>query len=139
MNLGVSNYTWPWAVGIKDQIPEKPRRPGRDFSPWLRGEQIEWEDVVFGEYGASVRMLRTDRWKYVQRAKEGPWQLFDHTADPGEKNNLCGSPGHAEIQVALEQRLHEFFATYSEPLWNLWTPGGTSKHLHTKSRPASLH
>jgi arylsulfatase A-like enzyme len=83
-------------------------------------------------------MIRTDRWKYVERAKEGPGQLFELSADPGEKNNLYDNPGHAEIQVTLEQRLHEFFATYSEPQWNLWTPGGTSKHLHTKTRPSSL-
>jgi arylsulfatase A-like enzyme len=122
-------------IGLAGQIPGKPRGPGRDFSPLLCGEQIEWENVVFGEYGVSVRMVRTDRWKYIERADEGPWQLFDLAADPGEKINLHGNPEHAEIQATFEQRLHEFFAAYSDPLWNLWKPDGTSKHLHTKERP----
>ncbi|MBL7044547.1 MAG: sulfatase-like hydrolase/transferase [Pirellulaceae bacterium] len=122
-------------VGLADQIPDKPRGPGRDFSPLLRGEQVEWEDVLFGEYGKSIRMVRTDRWKYIERADEGPWQLFNLAADPGEKTNLHGNPEHAAIQATLQQRLHEFFASYSDPLWDMWKPGGTSKHLHTKERP----
>ena len=93
---------------------------------------------VFGEYGVSVRMVRTERWKYIERADEGPWQLFDLAADPGEKINLCGNPEHADIQATFEQRLHEFFAAYSDPLWNLWKPDGTSKHLHTKKRPRRI-
>ncbi len=122
-------------IGLKDQIPDKPRGPGRDFSPFLRGEQIEWEDVVFGEYAASVRTIRTDRWKYIERADKGPWQLFDLAADPGEKTNLHDNPEYAEIQATFEQRLHQFFATHSDPQWDMWKPDGTSKHLHTKKRP----
>ena len=122
-------------IGLAEQIPSKPRGPGRDFSPTLRGEQIEWEDVVFGEYGVSLRMIRTDRWKYIERADEGPWQLLDLVADPAEKINLHGSSEAAEIQATLQRRLHQFFATYSIPLWNMWKPSGTSKHLHTKERP----
>ena len=125
-------------VGLTDQIPGKPRGPGRDFSALLRGEQIEWEDVVFGEYGTSARMARTDRWKYIERADKGPWQLFDLAADPGEKINLCGNPEHAEIRATLERRLHDFFAAYSDPLWNVWKSDGTSKHLHTKRRPRRI-
>ena len=105
------------------------------FSPLLRGEPIDWEDVVFAEYGVAARMVRTDRWKYIERAKEGPWQLFDLAADPGEKINLCGNPDHAETQATVRQQLHGFFAAYSDSQWNLWKPDGTSKHLHPKQRP----
>lgn len=122
-------------IFLADQIPAKPRGPGRDFSPLLRGEKCEWEDVVFGEYGEWARMIRTDRWKYIARADERPGQLFDLAADPGEKVNLHGKPAHAEIEATLEKRLHRFFTTYSDPLWDMWKPGGTSKHLHTKKRP----
>ncbi len=122
-------------VGLANRIPEKPRGPGRDFSPLLRGEPTEWEDVTFAEYGAHARMVRTDRWKYIERMDEGPRQLFDLAADPDEKTNLDGDSEQGEIQAALQQQLHEFFTTYSDPLWNMWKPDGTSKHLHTKQRP----
>jgi arylsulfatase A-like enzyme len=122
-------------LGLTDQIPSRPRGPGRDFSPLLRGEQIEWEDIVFGEYGAAVRMVRTNQWKYMKRADDGPPQLFDLSADPGETTNLHDSPKHSEIKAKLGRQLDRFFATYSDPLWNMWRPGGTSKHLHTKKRP----
>ena len=122
-------------IGLADRIPSEPRAPGRDFSPLLRGESVEWENVTFAEYGAHARMVRTDCWKYVERIDEGPGQLFDLAADSGEKANLHGDPKHAEIQATLQRQLHEFFATYSDPLWNMWKPDGTSKHLHTKKRP----
>jgi arylsulfatase A-like enzyme len=122
-------------VGLADQIPVDPSGPGRNFSPLLRGETVDWENVVFGEYAESVRMVRTDRWKYIERADDGPSQLFQLAADPEEKTNLHGSPEHTETQSMLRQRLKQFFATHSQPKWNMWIPGGTSKHLHTKQRP----
>ncbi len=123
-------------VGLADEIPSEPRGPGRDFSPLLHGESTEWDNVTFAEYGAHARMVRTDRWKYIERIDEGPGQLFDLVADPGEKTNLHGVPQHAEIQATLQQQLHEFFEANSDPLWNMWKPDGTSKHLHTNQRPA---
>ncbi|MHB8899833.1 MAG: sulfatase family protein [Thermoguttaceae bacterium] len=124
-------------VGLKGEIPTTPRRPGRDFSPLLRGENIPWEDVGFAEYGADGRTVRTDRWKYVERLEGGPWQLFDLAADPDERVNLCGQAGHAETEAACRERLHKFFQEYADPTWNMWEPGGTSKHLHAKERPAT--
>jgi arylsulfatase A-like enzyme len=122
-------------IGLAEEIPSQPHGPGRDFSPLLRGEQIEWGDVMFGEYDASIRMIRTDRWKYIARADKGPRQLFDLAADPDEQINLHDNPEYAEIRTTFEQRLTYFFDTYSDPLWNRWSPGGTSKHLHTRERP----
>ncbi len=122
-------------IGRAGEIPGKPRGPGRDFSPVLSGEQIQWEDVTFAEYGAHARMVRTDRWKYIERIDEGPGQLFDLAADADEKTNLHDNPERAEIRATFEQQLHEFFGAYSDPLWNMWKPDGTSKHLHTKQRP----
>jgi arylsulfatase A-like enzyme len=101
----------------------------------LSGEPMEWHDVVFAEYAADARMVRTGRWKYLERAQEGPWQLFDLAADPDEKINLCGNPDQAQVQATLQHRLHEFFDAHADPLWNMWKPGGTSKHLHTRQRP----
>jgi len=134
----VANYdVFPSVLGyldLKDKLPDKPCRPGRDFSPLMRGEQCEWADVVFGEYADHVRMVRTDRWKYIHRPGSGLKELFELTADPGEKDNLYGKDGYARIQVELEQRLNRYFTTYSDPMWDMWR-SGTSKHLHTKRRP----
>jgi hypothetical protein len=71
----------------------------------------------------------------VERAEEGPWQLFDLAAGPGERNDLNGEPNQAPILVSLQRRLHEFFDAYADPMWNLWKPDGIRKHYHTKERP----
>lgn len=52
-NLLVSNYDFIPSVlsylGLSEKLPTKPRSPGRDFSPVLRGKPFEWNNVVFYE------------------------------------------------------------------------------------------
>ena len=36
--------------------------------------------------------------------------------DPGESRNLVGDPGHADIHVALRDRLDEWMLTTDDPL-----------------------
>ena len=63
------------------------------------------------------RAVRTRRWKYSVRApdKQG-WQdaasdvyvedfLYDLDADPHEKRNLVGDPGHAAVRDEMRARL----------------------------------
>ncbi|MFZ5833410.1 MAG: sulfatase, partial [Planctomycetota bacterium] len=101
-----------------------PASPGRDFSPVLRGESMEWENVVFYEM-QHTRAIRTDRWKYVHRPL-GPLELYDLEQDPGEKFNLFGQPGYVEIVAELRKRLDTFFKRNADPKYDLYR-GGESK------------
>ena len=106
--------------------PDDPPRPGRDYSAALRGEEMaDWEDEVFYEF-EDVRAIRTTRWKYIERFREGPDELFDLGDDPGERTNLIDRPELADVRRRLGRRLEAFFDRYAEPEYDLWR-GGRSK------------
>jgi arylsulfatase A-like enzyme len=128
-DLLTSNYDLMRTVleyaGLGQQLPAKPVSPGRDYSPTLRGRQQPWENAVFYDF-ENVRAIRTHDWKYVERFPDGPHELYDLTADPGEQFNLYGQPKQAGMQADLRRRLHEFFTRYADPQYDLWR-GGRSK------------
>jgi len=99
-------------------LPSPPERnlPGRSFLPLLRGRPMQRSEpvVVYDEYGP-VRMIRTQRWKYVYRHSYGPDELFDLVEDPDERNNLAGDEQYAERMAELKARMDEWFARYVIP------------------------
>ncbi len=128
-DLLVSNYDFLPAVlgylGLTDRLRgAKPASPGRDFSPVLRGQTIPWDNVVYYEM-ETVRAIRTEDWKYVNRP-DGPLELYDLKADPYEKFNLYGQPPQADVQKELAARLQAFFNKTAEPKYDLYR-GGSSK------------
>lgn len=125
----VSNYDFLPTVldylGLRDKQADRPPSPGRSYTAALRGDPAGWDDVVFYEY-ETVRAVRTDRRKLVARHPAGPAELYDLSADPGERTNLIDQPAHAAARTELRKRLDDFFARYADPKYDLWR-GGRSK------------
>ena len=125
----VSNYDiYPSLLhhlNMQNEIPAEPPRPGRNFVPMLTGKSIDWDDEIFYEF-ENVRSIRTKKWKYIERFREQPNELFNLEDDPGEQNNLFDDPDSSEQRATLQTRLGEFFDRFSESEWNLWE-GGKSK------------
>jgi arylsulfatase A-like enzyme len=130
-DLLVSNYDFYPSVlsylGLKEKIPDEPPSPGRSYAPVLEGGASDrnWDNTVFYEF-ETVRAVRTDKWKYVERLDGGPRELYDLGQDPGELRNLADQPAVRPIQKELRGRLHAFFDRYAEPKYDL-AKGGTSK------------
>ena len=78
-------------LGLGGEMADKPKSPGRDFSPALRGKPAAWDDVVYFE-NENVRAIRTPDWKYIHRHPDGPFELYYLAHDPSEKVNLYGQP-----------------------------------------------
>ena len=125
----VSNYDFMPSLlsylGLGDKMPQKPKSPGRDFSPILRGEKISWDNVMFYEM-ETCRAIRTDHWKCVLRYPNGPHELYDMQADPHERFNMYGEPGTEPARAEMTQRLNDFFTRYADPQYDIWK-GGRSK------------
>lgn len=85
--------------------------PGADYSSLLSGIDTKWDDTRYGEYG-DLRMIRTSRWKFVQRHPNGPHELFDLVSDPAEKRNLIGDASLAAVVDQLRGRLEAFYTTH---------------------------
>ncbi len=117
-------------LGLESELPSPPRLPGRDFSPALKGRTMSWDDTVFFEF-ENVRSIRAAEWKYIERIHESPNELYHLKSDPGERLNLYGRPEHRQTQESLRARLHEFFARYADPKWDLWKGGKSKANLIT--------
>lgn len=95
---------------------EDSRKPGRDFSKVLLGDkdaEKEFTNVtIYDEYG-SVRMIRTQKWKYVHRYPEGPHELFDMVEDPKETHNLIEDRSKQAIITKLRKTMEDWFEQYA--------------------------
>jgi choline-sulfatase len=91
-------------------------KPGRSFRRLIEGQpaSAEMPVVVYDEYGP-VRMVRTSGWKYVHRYPDGPHELFDLRADPGERTNLIDDDAAAPTLASLRERLDAWFRNYVDP------------------------
>ncbi|MFO7903295.1 MAG: sulfatase-like hydrolase/transferase [Pirellulaceae bacterium] len=113
-------------LGLSWKNTSQPASPGRSFAPVLRGQAMEkWDNTVYYEF-ENVRAIRTDRWKYIERFRQEPNELYDLREDPKELDNLIDKPAHADIQASLARKLHAYFKRIADPKWDLWQ-GGTSK------------
>jgi arylsulfatase A-like enzyme len=71
-------------------IPVPPTVQGKSLAPIVSGKSptAAHRDTIYGSYRDVQRMIRTDRWKYIEYPKIGRSQLFDLTADPHELRDL---------------------------------------------------
>jgi arylsulfatase A-like enzyme len=132
----VSNYDFLPTVlthlGLGERMPRTPRSPGRDFSAALRGAAAEaWDNVMYYEM-ETTRAIRTERWKYVARYPNGPYELYDLQADPRERFNLFGQPGTEPVRAGLARRLDEFFTQYADPQYDIWRGGRSKAKRHVE-------
>jgi arylsulfatase A-like enzyme len=134
-DMMVANYdVYPTLLnylGLQDKIPAKPATPGRNFAPVLKGEQIPWDEVVFYEF-ENVRAIRTKDWKYIERYRESPNELYHLVTDSREHRNLIDQPASKQTRKELKQRLDQFFSKYADPQWDIWKGGKSKTILMTK-------
>ena len=99
--------------------------PGTSYAGALRGEQVAWGETIFHDF-ENVRMIRNETWKYTRRYPNGPGELYNMQADPGERRNLAESGGYTEVIEDLRTQLAAFFSRYADPQYDMWR-GGRSK------------
>ncbi|MDE1178145.1 MAG: sulfatase-like hydrolase/transferase [Edaphobacter sp.] len=93
--------------------------PGRSYLPLLQGDGNRGStahNAIFCEYG-NARMIRLDGYKLIVRypyqGVRFPNEFYDLKADPRETENVYSAPEHAATIRAMEQRLNEYFTSYS--------------------------
>jgi arylsulfatase A-like enzyme len=83
---------------------------GRSLKPLLGRRTPAWRSEIFCEELwdhpeiPRSECVRTERWKYIQYPGHPEYvELFDLAADPDEKRNLAGDPGHARVLAELRE------------------------------------
>ena len=86
---------------------------GTSLVPLIRDANAAWDrpaftQVQFGKNENAVpgRTVRTDRWRFIQwdGGRRGE-QLYDHSKDPTEMNNLASDPAHQDVVARLRTLL----------------------------------
>ena len=96
-------------------LPDDPSDfPGRSFRSILQGEEADWRDRYFGEYGPT-RAIRDRHYKLVKRYAGGENLLHDMLGDPRETVNLIDDPAQQNRVARMTRQLDEFFAQYEAP------------------------
>jgi len=104
-------------------LPQQPSLQGRRLKPLLADPTASWDSAAVTQVLRPAdsrlsepvmgRSVRTERWRYTQwNGGAAGEELYDHTGDPDEFNNLAKLPQHA----ALKRELTEYFRDRAQPL-----------------------
>jgi arylsulfatase A-like enzyme len=88
-------------------IPAPETLDGRSFLPLLMDPEAEGKPGAFCQWG-NGRTVRTLRWRLTER-RDGSRELYDHSADPAEYDNLIAKPEHAPLVERLSGMLDAEF------------------------------
>jgi len=121
LNPMVSSYDYFPTILDYLNVPAAPdpKRVGRSYAAFLRGQKPRWENRLYFEY-SMVRGLRTENLKLVERTKEWPGELYDLEADPGETNNVYHDPAYRSRLITLQNELSRFFQRSGAPPLEQW-------------------
>lgn len=91
-----------------DGADDLPDTHGRSLWPLISGDADEISEAI-GEYTAEmtsrpVVMIRRNRFKYIHCDTDPPL-LYDVAADPLERTNLAGNPGHTELANSFAEEV----------------------------------
>ena len=117
----VSSYDFfPTLVDYLDIAPPNdPKRVGRSYAAFLRGQSQRWQNELYFEY-EYVRGIRTENLKLVHRTAEWPSEFYDLEKDPGERRNVIDDPRYSSDVKALRARMESFFDRVHAPRLEDW-------------------
>lgn len=122
----ITNLDWyPTLLAMAGvELPDEIEIRGRNAWPLLRGETIDWDNDLYGEYsmrhGATtdMRSYRTPEWKLmIDFANPGRAELYDLANDPAEHENLIESsdPAAREARKTLEATIRKRMRALGDP------------------------
>jgi len=77
---------------------------GTSLTPLLADPSAEWNRPSLTTHGRQNHALRSDRYRYIRYA-DGSEELYDHTRDPAEWNNLAQDSKYDEVKHDLAKWL----------------------------------
>ena len=78
-------------------LPLKPELDGQSLVPLLKNPQMEWQRPALMTQNPGNHAVRSERWRYI-RYRDGTEELYDHTKDPWEHENLASNPEYNHIK-----------------------------------------
>jgi arylsulfatase A-like enzyme len=73
------------------RAPLHDKAAGHNLAPLLSDPTTPWPHHCLTSHAKGGHAIRTERWRYIRYA-DGTHELYDHTADPGEHQNIADRP-----------------------------------------------
>ena len=88
-------------------LPPNPENEGRSFASLLKDPKMEWNHPTLTTYQFSNHSLTDGRYRYTWYGGKanGAEELYDHSTDPLEHNNLAANPESKEIMAKFKTLL----------------------------------
>ncbi|WP_156285917.1 sulfatase-like hydrolase/transferase [Oceanivirga salmonicida] len=98
---------------LKDIENETINYPGKSFVDILNNKNGDNNQsvVVYDEYGPT-RMIRNDKYKYIHRYPDGPYEFYNLELDPEEKINEINNEKYFDIIDEMRNKLEIWFLNY---------------------------
>jgi arylsulfatase A-like enzyme len=87
-------------------LPAKSDLDGLSLLPIMQDPSIDWERPALTTHGKGNNTLRNLKWRYT-RYKDGGEELYDHTQDEMEWNNLADDPAYDHVKKQMAKWLPE--------------------------------
>ncbi len=81
-------------------LPPNARNEGRSLRPLLENPSPPWPHVALTTYGPGNHALQSLHHRYI-RYEDGSEELYDHSVDPHEWDNLAGKTASTAIKEAM--------------------------------------
>ncbi len=110
----ISLDIFPTAIAAAGAAPPKAALDGVDLLPLLRGQSNRPpHELLYWRFGPQAA-VRRGKWKLLRMAGTG-WQLFDLSADIGEKNDVAAK--HPQVVRELTAAYEAWDSQLIPPLW----------------------
>lgn len=95
------------------ELPANPTNEGHSLRPLLGDPgSADWPHAALTTYARNNHSVRDERFRYI-RYEDGSEELYDHTDDAHEWNNVAADPTHAEVKRRLAGYLPSYNAAWS--------------------------
>jgi len=113
---------------------------GVSIVPLLKDPGMRWDIPAISEFRRGQCAVRSERYRYI-RYSDGTSELYDHSRDPGEWDNLSGKK-HKEVIKVLARSIPARFAPDApsknaydfDPHSYTWIDRKTGKITHGKKK-----
>lgn len=83
-------------------LPPNPQNQGVSLKPLLTNDDANWPHAAVTTYGPNNHSIRTPEYRYI-RYEDGSEELYNHTLDDDEWNNIAGEPEMEAVKADFQK------------------------------------
>jgi arylsulfatase A-like enzyme len=111
---------YPTLLELAD-LPANPQNDGHSLVPLLKNPDARWGYPALTFWGRHNTAVRTDKYRYI-RYEDGSEELYDHSVDANEWNNIAVDPATESIRNNLARHIPAPQVPMSSVSYFTWNP-----------------